>query len=209
MSPVSAVAGGPAAVDGGASSLPASSAAGSLSQEQRNQIISDSIRGIPDFPKPGILFWDVTTLLLNPQAFQLTIDAMVERYKDQQIDAVAGFEARGLIFGAPLALALGVAFVPLRKPGKLPGETVCESYDTEYSTDKIEMHTGAINAGQRVLLVDDLIATGGTLRAGINLMGKVGAEVVEAACIIELPALKGRAKLGDTKLFVLIEKEGE
>ncbi|WIA40171.1 hypothetical protein OEZ86_013568 [Tetradesmus obliquus] len=184
-------------------------AAASLSVEQRNQIISDSIRGIPDFPKPGILFWDVTTLLLNPQAFQLTIDAMVERYRDQKVDVVAGFEARGLIFGAPLALTLGVPFVPLRKPGKLPGETISESYDTEYSTDKIEMHTGAISAGQRVVLVDDLIATGGTLRAGINLMGKVGAEVVESACIIELPALKGRAKLGDTKLFVLIEKEGE
>jgi adenine phosphoribosyltransferase len=192
-----------------ASKLPDNAALAVLTTEQKQQLISDAIRGIPDFPKPGILFWDVTTLLLNPQAFQLAIDLLVERYKEQNIDVVAGFEARGLIFGAPLALALGCAFVPLRKPGKLPGETVSESYITEYSTDKIEMHTGAVTAGQRVLLVDDLIATGGTLRAGINLIGKVGAEVVEAACVIELPALKGRDKLGDIKLFVLIEKEGE
>eukprot|EP00879_Flechtneria_rotunda_P028341 GHRR01030442.1.p1 GENE.GHRR01030442.1~~GHRR01030442.1.p1 ORF type:complete len:166 (+),score=34.45 GHRR01030442.1:152-649(+) len=140
--------------------------------QQKKQIISDSIRGIPDFPKPGILFWDVTTLMLSPQAFQLTIDLLVERYKDQKVDVVAGFEARGLIFGAPLALALGCAFVPLRKPGKLPGETISESYITEYSTDRIEMHTGAITAGQRVVLVDDLIATGGTLKAGVNLVGE-------------------------------------
>eukprot|EP00775_Hariotina_reticulata_P007239 gene7239-7452_t len=180
-----------------------------LTLQQKQQIISDSIRGIPDFPKPGILFWDVTTLLLSPQAFQYVIDLLVERYKDQRIDAVAGFEARGFIFGAPLALALKCPFVPLRKPGKLPGETVSESYITEYSTDKIEMHTGAVLPGNRVLLVDDLIATGGTLRAGINLIHKVQAEVVEAACVIELPALHGREKLGDTPLFVLIEKEGE
>lgn len=177
--------------------------------EQRQKIISDSIRGIPDFPKPGILFWDVTTLMLNPTAFKLTIDALYDRYKDQKVDVVAGFEARGLIFGAPLALALGCAFVPLRKPGKLPGETISESYITEYSSDKIEMHTGAVQPGQKVVLVDDLIATGGTLKAGINLMKKVGAEVVEAACVIELPALKGREKLEGLPLFVLIEKEGE
>jgi len=173
------------------------------------RMISDSIRGIPDFPKPGILFWDITTLLLNPDAFQATVNIFVERYKGRQVDVVAGFEARGFIFGPPVALALGVPFVPLRKPGKLPGETISEEYITEYSTDKIEMHTGAIQPGQRVLLIDDLIATGGTLKAGINLMKKVGAEVVETACIIELPALEGRKKLEGVPLFVLIEKEGE
>ena len=119
----------------------------------------------------------------------------------------AGFEARGLIFGAPLALALGVPFVPLRKPGKLPGETVSAEYITEYSTDVIEMHTGAVQRGQHVLLVDDLIATGGTLGAGIDLVSKVEAHVMGCACIIELPELEGRKKLGDIPLFVLVEKE--
>nr|BCU09066.1 adenine phosphoribosyltransferase [Ulva prolifera] len=159
-------------------------------------------------PLPGILFWDVTTLLLDPKVFQATTDAFAKRYKDQKIDVVAGFEARGLIFGAPLALALNCAFVPLRKPGKLPGETISESYNLEYGSDTIEMHVGHIKEGQRVLLLDDLIATGGTMGAGIKLMEKVGAEVVECGCIIELPELKGREKLGKYELFVLAEKEG-
>ncbi|KAF8063014.1 APT4 [Scenedesmus sp. PABB004] len=199
----------PGVVPVGGSAVPGSGPGAGLDAAAAAELISLAIRGIPDFPKPGILFWDVTTLLLDPRAFQLTIDLMASRYRDQQIDVVAGFEARGFIFGAPLALALGVPFVPLRKPGKLPGETVCESYITEYSTDSIEMHTGAVAPGQRVLLVDDLIATGGTLRAGINLVRKVGGVVVEAACVIELPALKGREKLEGTPLFVLIEKEGD
>lgn len=122
-------------------------------------------------------------------------------------DFCAGFEARGLIFGAPLALALKVPFVPLRKPGKLPGETISAEYITEYSTDRIEMHTGAVTPGQKVLLVDDLIATGGTLGAGIDLVTKAEAHVAGCACIIELPELEGRKKLGDIPLFVLVEKE--
>ncbi|KXZ50908.1 hypothetical protein GPECTOR_14g155 [Gonium pectorale] len=176
--------------------------------DAKKEIIKNAIRGVPDFPKPGILFWDVTTIMLNHQAFQYTIDLFTEHYKDKKVDVVAGFEARGLIFGAPLALALGAAFVPLRKPGKLPGEKISEEYKTEYSTDKIEMHVGAIQPGQRVVLVDDLIATGGTLAAGINLVKKAGGEVVEAACVIELPFLNGRVKIPDTPLFVLVEKEG-
>lgn len=177
--------------------------------EAKKQLISDSIRSVPDFPKPGILFQDVTTILLNPKAFQYCIDLLVDRYKSMNVDVVAGFEARGLIFGAPLALALGCAFVPLRKPGKLPGERISESYITEYSTDTIEMHTGAVQAGQRVVLIDDLIATGGTMLAGINLVKKAGGEVVETACIIELPLLGGRAKLGDNPLHVLVTKDVE
>ncbi|KAG2450782.1 hypothetical protein HYH02_004619 [Chlamydomonas schloesseri] len=176
--------------------------------EAKKEIIKNAIRGIPDFPHKGILFWDVTTIMLNHQAFQYTIDLFAEHYKDKKIDVVAGFEARGLIFGAPLALALGAAFVPLRKPGKLPGDKISEEYKTEYSTDKIEMHVGAIQPGQRVVLVDDLIATGGTLGAGINLVKKAGGVVVEAACVIELPFLKGRDKIHGTDLFVLVEKEG-
>ncbi|GAB4821056.1 hypothetical protein N2152v2_008102 [Parachlorella kessleri] len=153
---------------------------------------------------------DVTTILLDPVAFQHCIDIFAEHYHSMQIDVVAGFEARGLIFGAPLALRLKCAFVPLRKPGKLPGETLSADYITEYSTDRIEMHTGAIKPGQRVLLLDDLIATGGTLCAGVQLVKKAGAEVVEAACVIELPELHGRQKLTPLglDLFVLVEKEG-
>ncbi|GFR48543.1 hypothetical protein Agub_g10442 [Astrephomene gubernaculifera] len=176
--------------------------------DPRKEIIKNSIRGVPDFPKAGILFWDVTTIMLNHEAFKHTIDLFAEHYKDKKVDVIAGFEARGLIFGAPLALALGAAFVPLRKPGKLPGEKISEEYKTEYSTDKIEMHVGAIQPGQRVVLVDDLIATGGTLAAGINLVKKAGGEIVEAACVIELPFLRGREKIVDTPLFVLVEKEG-
>ncbi|KAI8109509.1 hypothetical protein M9434_000791 [Picochlorum sp. BPE23] len=175
--------------------------------DPRIQRISDAIRVIPDFPKPGILFQDVTTILLDPQAFQDSIDIMAEKYASEGVDVIAGFEARGLIFGAPLALALNIPFVPLRKPGKLPGETISATYETEYSTDKIEMHTGAVKEGQKVLLVDDLIATGGTLGAGIDLITKAKANVMGCACIIELPELEGRKKLGDIPLFVLVEKE--
>lgn len=177
-------------------------------QDARVKIISDSIRVIPDFPKPGIMFQDVTTVMLQPLAFKHSIDLLVERYADKKIDVVAGFEARGLIFGAPLALALNCAFVPLRKPGKLPGPTIYADYITEYSTDRIEMHDDAIKRGQRVLLVDDLVATGGTLKAGVELVNKAGGEVVEAACVIELPELKGRENLAGLDLYVLVEKEG-
>jgi adenine phosphoribosyltransferase len=185
------------------------SAVDASTRDQKLALIKNSIRGIPDFPKPGILFWDVTTLLLDTDAFRHTVDLIAERYHGKSLDAVAGFEARGFIFGAPVALALGLPFVPLRKPGKLPGKTIGEEYVTEYSTDKIEMHEGHIKPGQRVLLVDDLVATGGTLAAGAALVKKAGGEVVEAACVIELPALKGREKIGDLPLHVLIEMEGE
>ncbi|KAL4853223.1 Adenine phosphoribosyltransferase 4 [Chlorella vulgaris] len=179
-----------------------------MGADPRTALISDSIRIIPDFPKAGIMFQDVTTILLDPVAFKHTVDMLHERYQGTKIDVVAGFEARGLIFGAPLAIALGCAFVPLRKPGKLPGDVLSADYVTEYSTDRIEMHVGAVRQGQRVLLVDDLIATGGTLRAGVELVQKAGGKVVEAACIIELPELKGREKLEGLPLFVLVEKEG-
>lgn len=198
-----------------AAAPPAAPAAGQkedacATREQKLAHIKRSIRGIPDFPKPGILFWDVTTLLLDTEAFRHTVDLLVERYRGRGVDVVAGFEARGFLFGAPVALALGLPFVPLRKPGKLPGATIGEEYVTEYSTDKIEMHEGHILPGQRVLLVDDLVATGGTLAAGAALVKKAGGEVAEAACVIELPALKGREKIGgDLPLFVLIEMEGE
>ncbi|PKI55575.1 hypothetical protein CRG98_024023 [Punica granatum] len=166
--------------------------------------IAKSIRVIPDFPKPGILFQDITTLLLHTKAFRDTIDLFVERYQGKGISVVAGVEARGFIFGPPIALAIGAKFVPMRKPNKLPGPVIAEEYSLEYGTDKMEMHEGAVEAGEKVLVIDDLIATGGTLGAAIRLLGRVGAHVVECACVIELPELKGRDRLGDTPLFVLV-----
>ncbi|XP_065880661.1 adenine phosphoribosyltransferase 1-like isoform X2 [Euphorbia lathyris] len=166
--------------------------------------ISSSIRVIPDFPKPGILFQDITTLLLDTKAFKDTIDLFVERYKEKDISVVAGVEARGFIFGPPIALAIGAKFVPMRKPNKLPGKVISEEYSLEYGTDKIEMHEGAVQVGERALVIDDLIATGGTLCAAIKLLERVGVHVVECACVIELAELKGRDRLGETPLFVLV-----
>lgn len=175
-----------------------------LVTDDRISRITSAIRVIPDFPKPGILFQDITTLLLDPVAFKDTIDLFVERYKDKDISVVAGVEARGFIFGPPIALAIGAKFVPMRKPNKLPGPVISEEYSLEYGTDKIEMHVGAVQEGERALVIDDLIATGGTLCAAISLLERVGVKVVECACVIELPDLKGRARLGDKPLFVLV-----
>ncbi|XP_012571705.1 adenine phosphoribosyltransferase 1-like isoform X2 [Cicer arietinum] len=180
----------------------------SQDQDPRIARISSAIRVIPDFPKPGIMFQDITTLLLDTKAFKDTIDLFVERYRDQNISVVAGVEARGFIFGPPIALAIGAKFVPMRKPKKLPGEVISEEYSLEYGTDKIEMHVGAVQPGERALVIDDLIATGGTLCAAIKLLERVEVTVVECACVIELPELKGRERLGDRSLFVLVEAEG-
>ncbi|CAN6477041.1 unnamed protein product [Victoria cruziana] len=133
--------------------------------------ISSSIRVVPNFPKPGIMFQDITTLLLEPKAFKDTVDLFVQRYKDKNISVVAGIEARGFIFGPPIALEIGAKFVPLRKPRKLPGEVISEEYDLEYGSDCLQMHVGAVEPGDTALVVDDLIATGGTLCAAINLLG--------------------------------------
>ncbi|CAL9154618.1 unnamed protein product, partial [Musa hybrid cultivar] len=152
--------------------------------------IAASIRVVPDFPKKGIMFQDITTLLLDPKAFKNTVDLFVERYIGKDVSVVAGIEARGFIFGPPIALAIGAKFVPLRKPRKLPGEVISEKYVLEYGTDCLEMHVGAVQPGDHALVVDDLIATGGTLCAAMNLLERAGAEVVECACVIELPELK-------------------
>ncbi|KAJ6971567.1 adenine phosphoribosyltransferase 1-like [Populus alba x Populus x berolinensis] len=140
-------------------------------QDPRIARISSAIRVIPDFPKPGIMFQDITTLLLDTKAFKDTIDLFVERYRDKNISVVAGVEARGFIFGPPIALAIGAKFVPMRKPNKLPGEVISEEYSLEYGTDKMEMHVGAVEAGEHALVIDDLIATGGTLCAAVKLLG--------------------------------------
>lgn len=173
--------------------------------DPRVQRIASAIRVIPDFPKPGILFQDITTLLLDHKAFQNSIDILVERFKDKNITAVAGIEARGFIFGPPIALAIGAKFVPMRKPKKLPGEVIFEEYVLEYGTDRMEMHVGAVESGDRVLIVDDLIATGGTMCAAIKLLERAGAEVVECTCIIEIPELKGREKLEGKPLYILVQ----
>ncbi len=166
--------------------------------------IRDWIRDIPDFPKPGILFKDITPLLSHPEAFRASIDRLAEAFAEQSIDTIAAAEARGFIFGAPLALRLGAGFVPIRKPGKLPYATVSLEYQLEYGTDRLEVHTDAFGPGRRVLLLDDVLATGGTMRACRDLVQQTGAEVVAAAFVIELSFLGGRAKLGPTDVFSLV-----
>jgi len=157
--------------------------------------LKDHIRHVPDFPKPGILFYDISTLLAHPAAWRATVDQLKAIVGPQKPDLLAGIESRGFLVAAPLALALGCGFIMLRKRGKLPGSTVPFTYDLEYGSDTIEIQTDAVKPGQRVVLLDDLLATGGTLAAAVQLLRKVGAEVVGASTIIELTFLQGRAKL--------------
>jgi len=173
--------------------------------------IKSLIRTIPHYPKQGIMFRDITTLLKDPAGFKLTIDTFTERYRTQDIHLVAGIEARGFIVGAALAHQLGAGFVPIRKEGKLPAPTVGQGYQLEYGMDRIELHVDAIQPGARVLLVDDLIATGGTAVAAVRLIEQVGGVVVEAAFIVDLPDLGGRKLLEETgcKVFALTEFEGD
>lgn len=166
--------------------------------------LSRFIRDIPDFPKKGILFKDITPLLRDHAAFSRVIDALAECHKNDRVDAVAAVESRGFIFGAALALRLGAGFVPIRKPGKLPYDTIDQSYSLEYGTDTIQMHSDAIGKGHRVLIVDDLLATGGTAAAAVALVSRQGAVVVGASFVIELAFLSGRDKLGKVPVFALI-----
>ena len=167
--------------------------------------IQPLIRAIPDFPIPGILFRDITPLLGDPAGFRAAIDLFVERYRSEKIDVVVAIEARGYMIGAPVAYALGAGFVPVRKPGKLPGVTFSEEYALEYGTNTIEVHDDAIAAGKRVLVIDDLLATGGTIAATLRLLKKLGADVVGIAVLIELEALGGRAALDDVELISFIK----
>jgi len=153
------------------------------------------VRTIPDYPKPGILFRDITTLLANGPGLRQAIGAFSSRYAELSIDKVAGIEARGFILGGALAERLHVGFVPIRKRGKLPAATIGHEYDLEYGTDHVEIHTDAVAAGERVVLIDDLVATGGTACAGLALLRKLGATVVEASFVIDLPDLGGRARI--------------
>jgi adenine phosphoribosyltransferase len=162
------------------------------------------IREVPDFPKPGILFYDITTLLKDADAFREVIDRMAEMVKDERIDLVVGMESRGFIFAAPLADRLGAGFVPVRKLGKLPAETLEVEYDLEYGTATLEIHRDAIQAGQRVLIVDDLLATGGTVLGTIELVSRLGGEIAGLSFMVELTALGGRTKLGEFAIHTLL-----
>jgi adenine phosphoribosyltransferase len=175
-----------------------------MSPEDKTLDPRDWIRDVPDFPKPGIVFKDITPLLGNPGAFGAVIDALASAFADRSISAVAAAEARGFIFGSPLALRLGVGFVPIRKPGKLPSATVALEYQLEYGTDCLEVHTDALGPGHRILLLDDVLATGGTMRACCDLVKQTGAEVVACAFVVELTFLNGRARLEPFEVFSLI-----
>jgi adenine phosphoribosyltransferase len=162
------------------------------------------VRTIPDFPKPGILFYDITTLLKDPKGFAALIDALAQYYMDKDIDLVLGIEARGFIFGPALAYRLNAGFVPVRKPKKLPGPTIRVTYDLEYGADSLEIHADAIEPGQRVVLVDDLLATGGTMEATIKLVQQLGGEIAGLGFAIELDFLKGRDRFKDFDVFSLL-----
>jgi adenine phosphoribosyltransferase len=167
--------------------------------------LASVIRNIPDFPKPGVQFKDISTLLLEPAAFRHVVDTWAARYRDRQIDAIVGMDARGFVFGGALAYVLGIPLVLARKKGKLPGETISETFQLEYGTDTVEIHCDALASGDRVLLLDDLLATGGTMAAVARLVERLGAEIEEIAFVIELPPLKGREVLGRYPVHSLVE----
>ena len=173
--------------------------------------IKSRIRTVPHYPKQGIMFRDITTLLKDPVGLRATVDELARRYADVKIDKIAGIESRGFIIGAPLAYALGKGFIPIRKKGKLPAETIGHDYELEYGTDRIEIHTDAISSGEKILLVDDLIATGGTAEAACKLIENMGGKIVECCFVIDLPDIGGRARLEKhrQKVFALCEFEGD
>jgi adenine phosphoribosyltransferase len=172
--------------------------------------LRDAIRTIPDYPKPGIMFRDVTTLMGDARAFRMTIDLMVHPFAGTRIDKVAGIEARGFIIGGAIAHQLSIGFVPIRKKGKLPGKTMAQSYDLEYGQDVVEIHEDAVKPGENVLIVDDLIATGGTCEAGIKLIERAGGTVVGCSFIVDLPELGGRKRIEamGKRVLTLVDFEG-
>jgi adenine phosphoribosyltransferase len=168
-----------------------------------------TIRSITDWPIKGVIFRDLSNLMQDPDAFRESCDVLYERYKDQSIDKIVGIDARGFVFGAVLAYKLGIGFVPVRKKGKLPYKTIEETYSLEYGEDTLEIHEDALDKGDKVIVVDDLIATGGTVGATVSLVEKLGAQILECAFIVELPDLKGRDKIKNCKVFSITEFEGE
>jgi len=171
--------------------------------------LKSSIRSIPDWPIEGVIFRDLTTLMQNPEAYRKACDVFFDRYKDMNIDKVVGIDARGFVFGAVLAYQLNVGFIPVRKKGKLPHNTVSAQYTLEYGKNTVEMHADALAKGEKVVIIDDLIATGGTIEAAVKLVKQLGADILECGFIVELPDLKGRDKIKDQNIFAICEFEGE
>jgi len=171
--------------------------------------LKDSIRSISDWPIEGVIFRDLTTLMQDPEAYRNACDVFYDRYINLNIDKVVGIDARGFVFGAVLAYQLNVGFIPVRKKGKLPYKTVSEEYTLEYGKNTVEMHEDSISQGEKVIIIDDLIATGGTIEAAVKLVKKLGGDILECGFIVELPELKGRDKIKDQNIFTICEFEGE
>lgn len=167
--------------------------------------LKDRIRNVPDFPKSGILFYDITTLLRDAQGFRIAIDMLSTPYADQAVDAVVGIESRGFILGAAVAERLGTGFIPIRKPGKLPAKAIRETYALEYGTDALEIHEDAVQPGQRILIVDDVLATGGTAAAAVQLVRTLGGDLLGTAFLIELLALDGRSRIAGEAVFSVLQ----
>ena len=173
------------------------------------EYIKSKVRSIPNWPIKGVIFRDITTLLQDPKAFKEICQIFYNRYANEKVDRIVGIDARGFLFGSVLAVELGIGFVPIRKKGKLPYKTISESYTLEYGEETIEIHEDAIDRGDRIVIIDDLMATGGTIAASAALVEKLGGDILECAFVIELPDLKGREKMGDRNLFAILEFEGE
>lgn len=171
--------------------------------------LKETIRSIPGWPIEGVIFRDITTLMQDPAAYKEACDVFINRYKDMKIDKVVGIDARGFVFGAVLAYHLNVGFVPVRKKGKLPFKTISASYTLEYGENTVEMHEDSIKEGEKIVIIDDLIATGGTIEAAVKLVKQLGGDIVECGFIVELPDLKGREKIKDEKIFAICEFEGD
>jgi adenine phosphoribosyltransferase len=171
--------------------------------------LKQQIRSVPDFPQKGVVFRDITTLLKNPSAYKLVIDHLYGRYKDSRLGAILGIESRGFIFGGALADRLGIGFIPARKPGKLPAETITETYNLEYGQAALQIHKDAITDGMRILIIDDLLATGGTLEAACKLVERLGGQVAGIWVMIELSFLKGRSKISAYPFYSLIQYDSE
>jgi adenine phosphoribosyltransferase len=191
------------------STIPSAAVNTNYSYKEACDYIKSKVRSIPDWPIKGVIFRDITTLLLDPQAFKQICTIFYDRYVNEKIDKIVGIDARGFLFGSVLAYNLHLGMIPIRKNGKLPYHTISESYTLEYGEEVIEIHEDSIRKGERVVIIDDLMATGGTISAAANLVEKLGGEIVECAFVLELPDLNGREKLGDRKVFSIVEFEGE
>ena len=180
-----------------------------LDYNKSREYIKSKVRSIPNWPIKGVIFRDITTLLQDPKAFKEISSIFYSRYAHQKVDKIVGIDARGFLFGAVLAYKLGIGFIPVRKKGKLPYKTVGESYTLEYGEETVEIHEDAIQQGERIVIVDDLMATGGTISAAVNLVEKLGGDIMECAFVIELPDLKGRQKIANQTIYSILEFEGE